>query len=144
MTGYEMLSELLDLPGMYVTGYKLKGADEITLQLESVSPAAVCPACHSLSTECRDRNEAIKVRDLSLWQRRCWLEYRPQRFICPQCGKLFNERVTWRNVDFTYTVRYEQYVYERTRRDTIASIAREEGLSEAVVQDLFVRWAQKK
>ncbi len=144
MTGYEILSELLGLSRMYVTGYTLQGVDEIIVQIESVSPAAVCPACQSLSTECRDHNEAVRVRDLPLWQRRCWVEYRPQRFTCPQCGKLFNERVAWRNVGFTYTIRYEQYVYERTRRDTIASIARDEGLSEEIVQDLFVRWAQKK
>lgn len=144
MTGYEILSELLDLPGMQVTDYQLQGHDEMVVKVESVAPAAVCPHCQLLSTESRDFNEAVKVRVLAVWHRRCWIEYRPQRFYCAKCGKPFNERVAWRKVDYTYTLRYEQYIYERTRRDSQASVARDEGLSEEIVCGIFERWAKKQ
>lgn len=144
MTGNEILSELLDLPGMQVSDYELQGRDGIIVRVESVSPAAICPHCQSLSTECRNFNEAVKVRDLAIWQRRCWLEYRPQRLYCTKCCKLFNERVVWRTVDYSYTHRYEQYIYERTQRESQASVARDEGASEEIVRGIFERWAKKQ
>lgn len=144
MTGYEILSELLNLPGMQVTDYQLQGSDGIIVKIESASPAAVCPHCQNISTDGRNCNEAVKVRDLAIWHRRCWLEYRPQRFYCATCSKLFNERVAWRTVDYLYTQRYEQYIFERTRRDTLASVARDEGLSEEIVRGIFERWAKKQ
>jgi transposase len=144
MTGNEVLSELLALPGVKVTGYRLQGEQEIVLDIESTSRVAVCPRCQQLSTELRDYNEAVKIRDLALWNRRCWLNYRPPRFRCEHCHQLFNERVVWRQVGYTYTVRYEQPVYGRSRREPLANVAADEGLSEQVVQALFTRWAKKQ
>lgn len=144
MTGQEVLSELLALPGVQVTGYSLKNESEIILEIASKATVAVCPRCSQVSAHQRDANEAVVIRDLALWNRRCWLRYRPLRFRCEHCQQLFNERVVWRNVGFTYTVRYEAYVYARSRREALANVAADEGLSEAVVQDLFTRWAKKR
>jgi hypothetical protein len=43
-----------------------------------------------------------------------------------------------------YTRRYEQFIYERTRREPLAQIAQAEGLTEAIVQGLFERGAKKR
>ena len=83
------------------------------------------------------------IRDLPLWQRWCWLGYAPRRFKCASCNDTFVERVVWREPGLGYTRRYEQSLYERTRREPIAQVARTEGLSEEAVQGLFERWAKK-
>jgi len=49
----------------------------------------------------------------------------------------------WREPGLTYTNRYEQYLYERARREPIAQIAQDEQVSEDIVQGIFERRAKK-
>ena len=41
-------------------------------------------------------------------------------------------------------MRYEQHIFQRTRKEPILQIARDEKLSEEVVQGIFERWAKKR
>ena len=83
------------------------------------------------------------IRDLPMWNRRCWIGYAPRRFSCEQCDKTFVERVAWREPGLNYTTRYEEYVYEQVRRETVSQVAQDEGLSEDVVAGIFERRAKK-
>ena len=143
MPDYALLSELLGLPNVQVTHYQLVGAERINLFVESTLPAAICPACQQVSLSVHETGEPQAIRDLPLWQRRCWLRYAPRRFKCPTCADTFVERVVWREPGLAYTARYEQGVYERTRRESVVQVARTEGLTEEVVQGIFERWAKK-
>jgi hypothetical protein len=69
-------------------------------------------------------------QDLSIWNRRCWLQYAPRRFECERCGNTLVERMLWREPGLDSIRRYEQAVYERARRKPVAQIAQSEGLSE--------------
>ncbi len=51
------------------------------------------------------------------------------------------ERVLWREPGLAYTQRYEQFIYEHVQNDTIAQVARDESLSEDIVQHIFERRA---
>jgi transposase len=84
------------------------------------------------------------LRDLPIWNRRCWLRYAPRRFNCETCATTFVERVLWREPGLDYTTRYAQFIYERTRREAIAQIAQDERLTEAIVQGIFERGAKKR
>lgn len=143
MPDYQLLTELLGLPNVRVTHYQLVGAGQINLFVESTLPAAVCPECQQVSLSVHETGERQAIRDLPLWQRNCWLHYAPRRFKCASCADTFVERVMWREPGLAYTHRYEQSVYERTRREPIAQVARTEGLSEEATQGLFERWAKK-
>ncbi len=59
------------------------------------------------------------------------------------CQDTFVERVLWREPDLDYTVRYEQALYQRARREPISQIAESEQLSEDIVQGIFERGAKK-
>ena len=143
MPDYQLLTELLGLPNVRVTHYQLVGAERINLFIESTLPAALCPECQQVSLSVHETGEPQSLRDLSLWQRRCWLSYAPRRFKCATCADTFVERVAWREPGLAYTQRYEQRVYDRTRHEPIAQVARAEGLTEEIVQGLFERWAKK-
>jgi hypothetical protein len=54
------------------------------------------------------------------------------------------ERVTWKRVEVSYSLRYEQYIYQRARKEPIREIAEEEGLSEEAVQAIFEHKAKKR
>ncbi len=143
MPDYQMLSELLGLPQVRVTQYELRGHDEIRVTVESTVEAAVCPECQQVSFHLHELSKPQLIRDLSLWQRRSWLHYAPRRFKCATCQDTFVERVAWREPDLDYTLRYEQALFQRARREPISQIAASEQLSEDQVQGIFERGAKK-
>jgi transposase len=143
MANYDLLTELLDLPHIRVTHYQLVGQDRLNLFVESTVEAAVCPHCQQVSLTVHEVGAAQMVRDLPIWNRRCWLRYAPRRFKCETCGNSFVERVRWREPGLDYTQRYEQAIYERARREPVAQIAQTEGLSEDQVAGIFERGAKK-
>ena len=143
MANYELLTELLDLPNTRVTHYQLVGQDGLNLFIESTVETAVCPHCQQVSRTVHEVSEPQRLRDLSIWKRRCWLRYAPRRFECERCGNTFVERVVWREPGLDYTRRYEQTIYERARREPVAQIAHSEGLSEDQVAGIFERAAKK-
>ncbi len=144
MANYDLLTELLDLPNVRVTHYQLVGQQRLNLFIESTLAAAVCPECQQVSLAVHQVGEPQLLRDLPIWNRRCWLRYAPRRFQCETCATTFVERVLWREPGLDYTIRYEQFIYERTRREPLAQIAQSEGLTEAIVQGLFERGAKKR
>lgn len=143
MAHYDLLTELLDLPNVRVTHYQLVGQQRLNLFIESTLAAAVCPDCQQVSLAVHQVGKPQMLRDLPIWNRRCWLRYAPRRFKCATCATTFVERVLWREPGLDYTTRYEQFIYERTRREPLAQVARGEGLTEAIVQGIFERGAKK-
>lgn len=143
MSDNQLLTKLLGLPFVHVIQYELLGGDGIQLTIESTCEAALCPNCQTPSVSLHETSQPQRLRDLAMWQRRCWLNYAPRRFKCAPCQNTFVERVRWRAPDLDYTLRYTQALYERARREPIAHIAASEQLSEAIVQGIFERGAKK-
>ena len=144
MVNYDILTELLDLANLRVTHYQLVSQDELNVFVESRVEAAVCPHCQEVSLSVHEVGEPQMVRDLSIWNRQCYLCYAPRRFKCEECANTVVERVVWREVGLDYTLRYEDDIYERARREPLAQIAHSEGLSEDQVAGLFERGAKKR
>ena len=141
---YDWLTELLDLPNVRVMHFQLVGSHRLNVVVESTMEAAICPQCQQLSLIVHDQGESQMIRDLPIWNRRCWLSYRPRRFDCATCDTTFVERVAWREPGLDYTVRYEQAIYEKVRRESVAQVAQDERLSEDIIQGIFERWAKKR
>jgi transposase len=144
MAQYDQLTELLDLPHTRVVQYQLVGHHRVNLFVESTLEAAVCPTCQQVSTVIHDQGAPLFIRDLSIWNRRCWLRYVPRRFECATCQATFVERLGWREPNREYTQRYEQAIFERARREPTSQIAQAEQLSEDQVHGIFERWAKKR
>jgi transposase len=141
---YDWLTELLDLPNVRVIHFQLVGAQRLNGVVESTLEAALCPHCQQASVIVHDPGDAQLIRDLSIWNRCCWLSYRPRRFDCATCNNTFVERVVWREPGLDYTVRYEHAIYEKVRRESVAQVAQDERLSEDIIPGLFERWAKKR
>ena len=142
MADCQMLCELLGLPNIHVLGYQIVGNERIEVQIRSSLEAALCPDCQQISTQIYDTAEAQTLRDLPMWDRQCWLRYAPRRFACTHCGRTFVERVAWRTPGVSYTVRYAQHIYARTRQQDIAQVAQDEGLSQDTVRAIFEHGAK--
>src|SRR4030066_1663699 len=144
MAEYPILTELLNLPNVKVVHYQLVGQNRINLFVESTLPAALCPNCQQASTNLHDQSDPQMLRDLSIWDRRCWLRLTPRRFKCATCQNTFVERLAWREPERDYSLRYEQHIYQRARKEPITQVSKDENLSEEAVQGIFVRWAKKR
>lgn len=140
----KILTQLLGIKQLEVTGSTFEGSEEIHLKVKPILKVAACPYCGEISLHEHDRGDEQQVRDLGVAERRCWLVYRPRRFRCEHCQKTFVERVEWRRAGMGYTTRYERYIYQRSRREPISQVAQDEGLSEEAVQVIFEDWAKKR
>ncbi len=129
MVEYPELTELLKLTNVRVVHYQMVGQDQINLSVEPPLEMAICPDYRQTSTLIHDNNEPQMIRCPSLWERRGWLRLRPRRFEGIPCQKTFAERLAWREPGRYYTIRYEQYIYKRSREESISQVAQDEKLN---------------
>lgn len=144
MNNNEFLNELLNLEKLQVTEAEFAGAEQVTMFVASTLAATICPKCNQVSTKVHDLSAVQMIRDLSIGERRCYLSYQAKRFECQHCDKTFVERVGWKRPGVSYTLRYEQYIYQRARKEPVSQIAQDEGLSEEAVQAIFEYKAKKR
>jgi transposase len=143
MSNQEFLSELLGIGKLRVTSTEFTGIEQIKLVVESIEEAGICPECRQISIQVHGQSEQL-IRDLAYGERRCYLSYRARRFRCETCSRTFVERVVWKRPEVSYTLRYEQYIYQRARKEPVSLVAEEEGLSEETVQAIFEHRAKKR
>jgi transposase len=144
MNNNELLNRLLGIQKLQVTKSDFIGEERLHLDVVSTLSVASCPNCGQISDQVHDESEAQMIRDLSIAERQCYLVYRARRFKCEQCKKTFVERVEWKRANVSYTERYERYIYQRVRRESVSQVAQDEGLSEEAVQGIFEYRAKKR
>lgn len=144
MDNQDFLSELLGIAKLRVTGTEFSGVEQVKLIVESTDEVGVCPECRRISIQIHGYCEEQMVRDLAYGERRCYLSYRARRFRCESCNKTFVEPVVWKRPEVSYTLRYENYIYQRARKEPVSQIAEEEGLSEDAIQAIFEHKAKKR
>ena len=143
MNNNELLNKLLGIPKLHVVQSDFLGEERLNLIVVSTLPVASCPDCGRVSNQVHDESEAQTIRDLAIAERQCYLVYRARRFKCEYCKKTFVERVEWKRPNVSYTERYERYVYQRVRRETVSQVAQDEALSEEATQAIFEHRAKK-
>jgi len=144
MNNNELLNRLLGIQKLHVLQSDFIGEEKLHLEVVSNMSVASCPDCGQVSHQAHDESEAQMIRDLCIAERKCYLVYRARRFKCEHCKKTFVERVEWKRSNVSYTERYEHYVYQRVRRESISQVAQDEGLSEEAVQAIFEYRAKKR
>jgi len=144
MNNNELLNRLLGIQKLYVVKSDFIGEEKLHLEVVSTLSVASCPECGWVSDQVHDEGEAQMLRDLSIVERQSYLVYRARRFKCEPCKKTFVERVEWKRPNVSYTERYERYIYQRVRRESVSQVAQDEGLSEEAVQGIFEYRAKKR
>ncbi len=136
------LTKLLKLP--YTTVLSCQQQEEfICLNLELLNEGMICPHCQTYTDDLH-QTRPILVRDLSILGQPVYLKVPRRQFICPQCGKYPTERLEWIEKKRNYTLRYEEYIYERVKESTVEQVSRAEKLSPEQVQNIFSRQATQK
>ncbi len=140
------LSSLLGLPGMRVTRFAVEEENKeqyLHLFCEHEHDVAICPRCLEVMNEVHEEKERC-VRHLDIWGMKTLVHFPQRRFDCDVCGKPFTENPEWIDPKRRQTSVYEMHVYERVKNKTPRKqVARQEGLHEATVLDIFKRQAKR-
>lgn len=136
------LDSLLKLPNVTVfTCYQKE--EFIILELELINPGINCPHCQAY-TDNLHQDRPILVRDLSICGQGVYLKVPRRQFNCPHCQKIFSEQLSFLEKRRQYTIRYEEYIYERVKELTVEQVAQNEQLSPKRIEGIFKRIAQLK
>lgn len=139
----EAFTALAGMEDLRVSGYERDECEgEIVWFCEVKHEVAVCPDCQMLSSQIHDRRARVK-RDLSVFGLQSYLEYKHRRFKCKPCRQPFTERLRDIPAGGRYTSRYETYIYQQYKENSIQEITRQEGLGYKAAEGIFYRQAAK-
>ena len=141
-----VLTDLLGIPTLIVTMYSLtrEGDHEVLhLWCNHRDDIAVCPDCGTLSDSIHSERHRC-VRHLDIWGKKTFLHFLSRRFKCGNCGQVFNEQLPFIDEHRRQTIALEQFVYESCLSSNRKKVAKQIGLSQSTVRDIFNRFAQIK
>ena len=136
------LDRLLNLPNITVFSCQEKEGC-IILKLNFLTEGISCPHCQNYTDELH-QNRPILIRDLAISGKIVYLHVPRRQFYCPQCQKYPTEPLKFVENRRSYTIRYEEYIYERVKELTVQQVSNNEQLTGEKVQNIFSRIAKKK
>lgn len=122
----------LRLQGLEVLGVE-ETAKLIEVAVQYRQEEVACPGCGHSTWQVHQWHLQRK-RDAKLWGKEVWLALFKRRFRCRQCRKVFTEADPACGSRRRTTKRLRGTVARRAREATVRSVAREEGVSEGLVE----------
>ncbi len=104
---------------------------------------ALCPKCGAFASDVHEEKKRC-VRHLDIWGKRTFLHFLSRRFECGECGKIFTEELPFADQLRRQTLDFEAHVYRRCLSDNRKAVAKNEGLSQSTVKEIFFRFARKR
>ena len=126
----------LRLAGLKVLGVE-EGTRWIEVAVQYQEEEAVCPRCGHTTWQVHQWHLQRK-RDVKLWGKEVWLALFKRRFRCRHCRKVFTEPDPACGARRRTTGRLRETVARWAREATVRSVAREEGVSEGLVERSWV------
>jgi transposase len=128
----DVITVRLRLAGLRVLGTRETGRwIEVVGQYEGEE--AICPGCGCPTWQVHQWHLQRK-RDAKLWGKEVWLALFKRRFRCRSCRRVFTEDDPVCGSRRRTTGRLRATVARRAREATVRSVAREEGVSEGLVE----------
>lgn len=121
----------LGLPGLAVLG--TEDGDPIRVSARFRDEEATCPRCYRSTWQVHQWHPQVK-RDLTACGRTVEILLWKRRFHCRRCGKVFTEPDPVCGPRRRSTRRWRHHLGWRARWSTVRAVAREEGVSEGLVQ----------
>lgn len=117
------------------------GCNELERGIEVVGryrqEEATCPRCGCPTWQVHQWHLQRK-RDAKLWSKKVWLALFKRRFRCRRCGKVFMEPDQACGRSRRTTRRLRETLSQRAEETTIRAVARDESVSEGLVQRSWV------
>lgn len=115
----------------------------IVLKLDFLNEGITCPHCQNYLDDIH-QTRSILVRDLGIFGQVVYLNLPRRQFYCRHCKKYPTEPLDIGSKRRNYTIRYEEYIYEKVKELTVEQVSRNEQLSPEQVKNIFSRKAVQK
>lgn len=138
----KLLTEILNLPGMLVTGYQRHQTIGIVLNIVKEDLESVCPRCGCPSDQLH-QNHFYLVRDLSVFTEAVYLRINRRQLRCLNCCKPFSEDLNFVKKNRTYTKRLAQEITGQVLESSVRRVAARNELTEEEVKTML-KETQKK
>jgi transposase len=115
----------------------------IHIYCSSVFEEALCPHCLNKRQVVNQTYER-QVRDFPIAGREVYLHLSQRQFYCADCHRHFTERFGFVDPKRTMTRRYERYVYECCKANTLQKVSAQENLIWNTLNELFQRYSREE
>lgn len=142
MTENEVLEMILEIKEIQVDQFNVEDRS-IHIHCSSVFEEALCPHCLK-KRQTVNQTYVRDFRDFSMGGKEVYLHLSQRQFYCQDCDKYFNERFNFVDVKRRMTRRYERYVYQCCKANTIQNVSVQENLTWETVNEICQRGARKE
>jgi len=142
MSDKDDTTKLLNIQELIVLNLEIK-EDEVILICRNRFDYGVCPNCSHISNSIHE-NTIKRIRDVPLLSKRCFIQFIHRRFLCEECRNTFMERLSFLEPESIYTNRYENYIYQLCKENTISFVSRFEGLGYDATEGIYYRQVNRK
>jgi len=141
-----VLTDLLDIRSLIVTLYNLSREDDhevLHLWCNHRNDLAMCPDCGNMADSIHSEKPRC-VRHLDIWGKKTFLHFLSRRFKCKYCDKPFKEQLPFIGEHRRQTTALELHIYESCLSSSRKKVAKQIGLNQSTVRDIFNRFAKTK
>jgi transposase len=142
MTENEVLEILLEIKEIQVDQFNVEERST-HIHCSSVFEESLCPHCLK-KRQTVNQTYVRDFRDFSIAGKEVYLHLSQRQFYCPDCDKYFNERFNFVDVKRRMTRRYERYVYQCCKANTVQNVSVQENLTWETVNEICQRGARKE
>lgn len=135
-SNHQMLTKLLNIPGVKVVGNTEPHSKELILTTEADKKEAICPRCHHKSKQLH-QNHTYFIKDLSWSDKKVLLKINHRQFKCKYCSKPFSEELEYVAPRRKYTYRLAEQVIREVLNGDILNVAAKYDLTEFEVRQML-------
>jgi transposase len=138
----EFLESALGVKELAVQNFRAGGSG-VFLECKLLIRKSPCPECEKIAEQV---NQYIQrqLRDLSVFGQPCYLIFEEIQYECEKCSHTWIGELNFTDKNRLYTNRYEEYIYELCKGNTLSRAAELESLSYEIVEGIYNRVAQRK
>lgn len=129
------VADLLQMSSLRTLSVTKKDGYQV-IEAEGATPVEVCPDCHGVRLY-RHGVQTQAYRDTPMYGAPAVLSVHRQRYRCQDCGTTFSEPLTDLDSKRMATRRLVQYVEAHVFDQTCASLARQVGMDEKTIRQIF-------
>lgn len=138
--GFMLPAELLGLSEIEVISVKLTREGSFVVFVKSTRQEILCKKCHEPTTP-HGNGHRLKLRHLPILGREVYIEIQLPRGICKRCDDhpTTTQTLDWFSHNGHYTKPFEDYLMLQLIGSTQTDVARKEGVTEEILQNIIDR-----
>lgn len=129
----------LDIESLEVVSQRIDKEGNIIFTVESKGKQSTCHQCGKPATKPDGMAPLRTIRHLPVFDQPVYLEIKPQRYQCEDCGSTTTEQYDWVSRNSNTTKGLEDYILRSVVNSTIQDVAEKEKISYRTIQTVINR-----